>query len=211
MVDYTLKLFSHGFLCVPLSLKGRHLDIETMGYAPLHLQTRQNKLKELCFNSIAFQLSQHPPSPATIHGWFDGFAGNVGIIGGYQNLMVLDFDNASAYQRWQRAHPVLVASTPVAKSPNGFHVYLKTAKPTVSSSLHFGFQRAGHVKALGGYVLCPPSEAKDGSTYKWLPKQSPFELAPQTVESLQRLSLLPVSPLKATYDRLLNRGRFEPD
>jgi hypothetical protein len=211
MVDYALKLLSHGFLCVPLSRRGRHLDLETIGYAPLHLQTRQKKLKELCFNSVAFHLSQHPPPPETIKSWFNGFEGNIGIIGGYMNLMILDFDKTSAFQRWQSENHNLVSSTPVAKSPHGFHVYLKTVKPTVSSSLHFGFHRAGHVKALGGYVLSPPSELKDGYTYKWLPGQSPFEVAPQTIESLQGLSLLPVSPLKVVYDRLLNRGGFEPN
>jgi hypothetical protein len=211
MVDYALKLLSHGFLCVPLSKQGRHLDLKTIGYAPLHLQTRQKKLKELCFNSVAFHLAQHPPTPETVKSWFDGFAGNIGIIGGYRNLMILDFDKPSVYQRWQRENHELVASTPVAKSPRGFHVYLKTAGPTISSSLHFGFQRAGHVKALGGYVLSSPSELKDGCTYQWLPKQSPFEVAPRTVESLQSLSLRPVSPLKGFYDRVFKRGRFEPN
>jgi hypothetical protein len=125
--------------------------------------------------------------------------------------MILDFDHPAAYDRWRRRNVALVAATPVAKSPRGFHVYLKSAGPTVSTSLHFGFQRAGHVKALGGYVLCAPSELRNGAAYQWLPNQSPFEVAPQTVPSLQSLGLLPVSPLKAAYDRLLHRGRFEPE
>jgi len=211
MVDYALKLLACGFVCVPLSPGGRHLDLSTMGFSPLHLQTREKKLKELCFTSIAFQLSQNPPSAETVKKWFTGFDGNIGIICGYQNLMVLDFDKPAVYQAWQKKHRALIAATPVAKSPRGFHVYLKTAIPTVSSSLHFGFRRAGHVKALGGYVLSSPSRLKDGSTYQWLPAQSPFDVTPQTVESLQSLSLLPVSPLKAFHDRVLGKGQFEPD
>ncbi|HEV2694886.1 MAG TPA: bifunctional DNA primase/polymerase [Verrucomicrobiae bacterium] len=171
MVDYALKLLSHGFVCVPLSRNGRHLDLETMGYAPLHLQTRQKRLKELCFASVAFQLAQQPPSAEMVQRWFGGFEGNVGIIGGYGNLMVLDFDSASAYQSWQAENRKLIAATPVAKSPNGFHVYFKTTQPTISSSLHFGFRRVGHIKALGGYVLSPPSKFEDGNSYRWLPGQ----------------------------------------
>jgi len=210
MVDYALKLLSCGYVCVPLSRGGRHLDLATMGYAPLHLETHQKKLKELCFNSVAFQFSQQPPSAEIVRRWFTGFDGNIGIIGGYLNLMVLDFDSLSVYQKWRRANQKLVAATPVAQSPNGFHVYLKTLKPTVSSSLHFGFQRAGHIKALGGYVLGPPSRLGSGN-YQWLLGHSPFEVAPQTVESLQQISLAPVSPLKAFYDRLLKRGQFKPN
>jgi len=58
MLDYALKYLSHGFVCVPLTRNGRHLDLPALGYDPLHLQTRRNKLKELCFSSITFELSQ---------------------------------------------------------------------------------------------------------------------------------------------------------
>jgi hypothetical protein len=132
-------------------------------------------------------------------------------IGRNDSTLVLDFDNAAAYARWQRKNRKLTATTPVVQSPNGFHVYLKTKEPTISSSLHFGFRRAGHVKALGGYVLSPPSKFENGNSYRWLPGQSPFEIVPQTIGSLESLSLRPVSPLKAFYDRLLNRGGFEPN
>ncbi len=211
MVDYALKLLSHGFLCIPLSRNGKHLDLPRIGYAPLHLQTRQKRLKELCFCSVAFQLSQHPPSGEVLRNWFTGFDGNIGIVGGFGNLLVLDFDHPPVYESWQKQHRELVRATTVAKSPRGYHVFLRMATPVVTSSLHFGFRRAGHIKALGGYVLCAPSRLKDGGTYQWLPNQSPFETSPQTIDSLQSLSLSAVSPLKALHDRLLGRGGFEPD
>jgi len=108
-------------------------------------------------------------------------------------------------------NPKLAASTPVAQSPKGFHVYLRTVQPVISSSLHLGFQRAGHIKALGGYVVSPPSRLANGGIYQWLPGQSPFDLAPQTVENLRSLSVRTVSPLKEFYDRFMNRGGFEPN
>jgi len=211
MVDYALKLLAHGFLCVPLSRNGRHLDLQRIGYVPLHLQTRQKKLKELCFCSVAFQLSQQPPAAEIIRNWFTNFDGNIGIIGGYGGLLILDFDRPAIYQKWRNKYSELAATTPVAKSPHGHHVFLKTMTPIVSSSLHFGFCRAGHVKALGGYILCAPSKLSDGSTYQWLPKQSPFDVAPRMIENLQSLSLSQVSWLKAIHDHVLKRGQFEPD
>lgn len=211
MVDYVLKLFSLGFLCVPVTPGGRHLDIETIGYSPLHLQTRQKYLKELCFDSILFQLSQHPPSTETLQHWFSKIGVNIGVVGGYMNLIILDFDKPTVYQCWKKKNPHLVAATPVAKSPHGFHVYLRTAGPTISSSLHFGFSRAGHVKALGGYVLCTPSTLKEGLSYHWLPGQSPLEVIPQTVENLASIGLMPSSPLKVGFDRLMRRGKFVPN
>lgn len=211
MVDYALELLSRGFLCAPVCPGGRHLDLERMGYAPLHLQTRQKRLKELCFNSVLFHFSQHPPSTDTIRMWFDGFEGNIGIIGGYQGLVILDFDHPAVYHRWKEEHEELVSSTPVTKSPHGFHVYFKTAMPMDTSSLHFGLRRAGHVKGLGGYALCAPSTLRCGGMYNWLPNQSPFDVELQGVDPLQSLSLQPIHPLKRVHDRLLNRGFFEPN
>jgi hypothetical protein len=210
-VDYALELLSRGFLSVPVCRGGRHLDLERIGYEPLHLKTRRKYLKELCFDSIAFELSQHPPSPEMVKRWFDGFDGNIGIIGGYKDLLILDFDKPDLYHRWVAKNQALASSTPAAKSPHGFHVYLKMEEPTISTSLHLGFCRVGHVKALGGYALCAPSVLKGGLTYEWLPNQSPMDVLPQIIESFQSISLSPASKLKTWHDRLMRRGYFEPN
>jgi hypothetical protein len=41
--------------------------------------------------------------------------------------------------------------------------------------------------------------------------QSPFDLEPARVDNLAAISLLPVSPLKLAYDRLLGRGYFDDE
>jgi hypothetical protein len=207
--DYAVRLLEQGYICLPLRAGGKHLDLEAMEYDALHLQTRRKDLKELAFCSIAFQLSQKPPTGEDIERWFRGFGGNLGIVGGFSNLLILDFDNADAFRGWFGLHREIANRTPVARSPNGFHVYLRTVEPTVSSSLHFGTRRIGHVKALGGYVVGSPSVLKDGSSYSWLEHQSPFDVEPQQIDSLASLSLRPVSPLKHYYDRIRNRGFFE--
>jgi hypothetical protein len=208
-LDYALRLLDRGVVCLPLREGAKHLDLQAMGYVPLHMRTMRKDLKELAFTGIAFHLSQFPPSRDTIGRWFDGFQGNVGILGGYANLLVLDFDNAEDFGRWRRTREALVGSTPVARSPSGFHVFLKSDEPVVSSSLHFGLRRVGHAKSLGGYVVGSPSVLKNGAGYSWLPGQSPFDVEPHAVTNLAAVSLLPVSPLKHLYDRLWNRGYFE--
>ncbi|UCI07737.1 bifunctional DNA primase/polymerase [Mesorhizobium sp. B1-1-8] len=209
LTDYAVRLLERGYIGLPLRAGGKHLDLAAMGYEPLHFKTQRKDLKELAFTSIAFQLSQKPPTARDIERWFHGFSGNLGILGGYSNLMILDFDDGAAYGSWLKDHREVASGTPTARSPSGFHVYLRTREPTVSSSLHFGTRRVGHVKALGGYIVASPSMLKDGSCYSWIGGQSPFEVEPQTVENLAGLSLRPVSPFKHFYNRLLGRGFFE--
>ncbi|CDX26577.1 Bifunctional DNA primase/polymerase [Mesorhizobium sp. ORS 3324] len=207
--DYAVRLLERGYICVPLRAGGKHLDLAAMEYEPLHLRTLRKDLKELAFASITFQLAQKPPGGADIARWFRGFTGNVGIVGGFSNLMILDFDDDAGYRAWLAGHKAIANATPTAKTPSGFHVYLRTREPMVSSSLHFGLRRVGHVKALGGYVVGSPSSLSDGSSYSWVESQSPFDVEPQLVDSLGSLSLRPVSMLKQHYDRLLKRGFFE--
>jgi len=204
-----LRLRERSVLCVPLCKLGKHLDLCQMGYEPLHLRSRKKSLKELAFTGIAFHWTQCPPDAAMLRRWFTSAKSNIGILGGYADLMILDFDQGHYFQEWRQRHASLVTSTPVTKTPKGFHVYLRYREPTVSSSLHFGLRRVGHVKALGGYVVAAPSRLKDGSTYRWLPGQSLFDLEPRTIDSLHSLELSPVAPLKHYYDVFLKRGYFE--
>ncbi|WP_296739145.1 bifunctional DNA primase/polymerase [Mesorhizobium sp.] len=209
LTDYAVKLLERGYICVPLRAGGKHLDLAAMEYDPVHLRTLRKDLKELAFTATTFHLAQKPPGSGDILRWFRGFAGNIGILGGYGNLMVLDFDDKAGYRAWVEDHKEIAGRTPLARSPNGFHVYLRTREPMVSSSLHLGLRRIGHVKALGGYVVACPSALKDGSSYSWLDGQSPFDVEPQAVDDLAGMSLRPVSALKHHYDRLLKRGFFE--
>lgn len=209
-MEYAIQLLAKGYICVPLCAGSKHLDLQAMEYNPLHLQARRKDLKELAFRSIAFHLSQKPPTSDDIRRWFREFGGNVGILGGFSNLLILDFDNAADYLNWAGKHEALLRRTPIARSPKGFHVYLRTRDPMASSSLYSGMRRIGHVKALGGYVVSSPSVLKDGSSYSWLKEHSPFNVDPQPVESLASLSLRGVSPFKHYYDHMLNRGFFEP-
>ena len=208
-LDYALRMFDCGLICLPLRQQGKHLDLAAMGYEPVHLRTMRKNLKELAFTGVAFHLAQQPPDRETVARWFDGFAGNVGVLGGHANLLILDFDDPRHFERWSASRDALVQSTPVARSPSGFHVYLRSSGPIISSSLHFGLRRVGHVKALGGYAVASPSVLRAGSQYSWLPGQSPFDVSPAVIVDLASIALQHESPLKVVYDRLLGRGYFQ--
>lgn len=206
--NHALQLLKQGFVCLPLRPGGKHLDLAAMGIEPLHHHTMGKKLKEVMFSGITLAFSLKPPSPDEIAQWFGEFHGNIGILTGHNNLIVLDFDCPAAFYRWQKSQAALIERTPVARTPHGFHVYLRSAQPTVTSSLYAGLRKVGHVKALSGYVVSSPSQLQDGSIYSWLPGQSPFDCSPQNIPDLASLALHGESPLKRTYDRLLKRGYF---
>ncbi|MDA4846165.1 bifunctional DNA primase/polymerase [Hoeflea poritis] len=207
VMDNALSLFRRGYVPLPLRHGGKHLDIEAMGYAPLHFKTRRKLLKELAFTSLCFHFSQKPPTEEEVSGWFTGFTGNVGILGGFDGLLVLDFDGSSHFNQWRADHDELVANAPVARSPNGHHVYLKTGTPTVTSSMYAGMRRIGHVKSLGGYVVASPSVLAGRKAYEWI--RSPLDAAPPVVDGLRSLGIDAVSPFKRCYDSVRKRGYFE--
>lgn len=209
LTGLALRLRRRGYVCIPLRPGGKHLDLEAIGYRPVHLQRRDKRLKELAFTSVLFRFAQEPPDEKTIAGWFDADGVNIGLVGGVEGLIVLDFDKPSIFNAWRRRNRKLAAQTPICKTPSGYHVLLRRELPQVSSSLHFGFRRAGHTKSLGGYVVCPPSVLAVGGGYQWLPGHSPFDVDPQAIKHLADIGLAPVSPLKRAYDGLLGRGSFK--
>ncbi|MEM7445550.1 MAG: bifunctional DNA primase/polymerase [Pseudomonadota bacterium] len=209
LTGLAIRLSRLGYICVPLRPGGKHLDLAAMDIAPLHLEHRSKRLKELAFTSILFQLALQAPDERTIARWFSGPGTNIGLVGGFKGLVVIDFDKPALYETWRRQHEPLVGATPVCKSPSGYHVLLRCDMPVLSSSLHIGLRRAGHIKALGGYVACAPTSLTNGAAYRWLAGQSPIESEPQPVASLTDVDLHPVSPLKRAYDRALGRGSFE--
>ncbi|MEO1197822.1 MAG: bifunctional DNA primase/polymerase [Pseudomonadota bacterium] len=209
MAKLATDLCRRGYVCVPLRRGGKHLDLEALGRRPIHLSLRSKRLKELAFTSVLYQLAEEPPSEDTVAQWFSKGDSNIGLVCGVGGLIALDFDRPTMFQAWRDRHKTLVAKTPICRTPKGYHVLLTCKLPLVSSSMHYGFRRAGHIKALGGYVACDPCKLANGDAYRWLPGQSPDIIDPQTVGSLADVGLHPVSPFKRVYDDVLGRGSFK--
>lgn len=119
---------------------------------------------------------------------------NLGLVTGYGNLVVLDFDDRGAYAKWQdwailaggMAEDIALGETLVVDTARGVHVYLRLLQPTRTRPIR---EHGIDIKGIGGYVLAPPSIHPSGVLY-----QSPTPTAPiLRVDTLSEV--LPVAVL----------------
>lgn len=205
--EYLSDLYSRKLIPLPLRRNSKHLDIEAMGFQPLHFVTRRKRLKELAFDSVCYCLSQKPPSLDSIIEWFHDFKGNIGILGGYENLVVLDFDKIDFYEKWRAQHSEKLKETLTVRSPKGFHVYLRSKTPTITSSMYWNHRKVGHIKSLGGYVVAPNSSLNESALYYWHCENT-LQSNPTQINQLQDLDIYGESPIKSIYDKFMGRGYF---
>jgi len=111
------------------------------------------------------------PSEAQIKTWFAPGRrhehANLGVVCGWEGLTVLDFDDLTAYARWQTWTAtqgeflrLLARDTYKVATSRGVHVYVAVDEPVSNLRLE-GLD----VKAGGGYVLAPPSVHPNGRRY----------------------------------------------
>lgn len=208
LVETAIALLEAGFVPLPLLSGKKHIDVEATGRKAHHFRTRSKQMKNLVFASLTTSLADIPPTKEEVERWFQSGTCNIGLIGGFGNLAVLDFDDNRSYERFSAQNHALVSKSPTAQTPDGIHVYVRSTAPMISSSLYFGIKRVGHVKALGGYVVCPPSVLSAGGSYSWVQGQSVFDCLPPLVSDLETLGLSSVSLVKRLYDDALGRGGF---
>ncbi len=108
------------------------------------------------------------PTDTELSKWFSGPFHNLGVVVGWRNLVVIDFDNDTEYARWQlwiAKRPIYrwIRQTLQVKTARGVHVYVTTSQPAQNAKLP-GID----VKAQGGYVLSPPSIHPSGIEYSVL-------------------------------------------
>jgi Bifunctional DNA primase/polymerase, N-terminal len=208
VVEMAVALLESGFVPVPLLPGKKHIDVEATGRKAHHFRTRSKQMKNLVFASLTTSLADFPPTKEEVGRWFQSGVCNIGLIGGFGNLAVLDFDDTRSYERFSAQNRTLASVSPTARTPDGFHVYVRSKDPMISSSLYCGMKRVGHVKALGGYVVCPPSVLSAGGRYSWAQGKSAFDCQPPLIPDLDSLGLSSVSLVKRLYDDALGRGGF---
>lgn len=100
------------------------------------------------------RLKSELPTASTLQTWFGAERQNLGVITGWQGLVVIDFDNLATYQCWRQWLRLMGKrlSTYEVMTGRGVHVYIFTDQPTHAT--HVGDI---DIKASGGYVLAPPS------------------------------------------------------
>lgn len=89
--------------------------------------------------------------------WFPCTLRNIGLVTGWNNLVVIDWDDWIAYEIWQS---MMNIQTYMVKTRRGMHVYLKVKQPV--TNFH---SELLDIKA-NGYVLIPPSIHPNGFAYQ---------------------------------------------
>lgn len=107
------------------------------------------------------------PTDTELAAWFPGQQGNIGLVVGWRNLVVIDFDNIGEYLRWRvwatrmgGMTSRIMQMTYQVRTARGMHVYLRTSEREINRKLP-GID----IKAQGGYVLIPPSIHPTGVPY----------------------------------------------
>lgn len=77
-------------------------------------------------------------------------------------VVVRDFDDMPAYERWATEHPDLAATLPTVQTARGCHIYFKSDHDCIKKIGDTGELRGA------GYVLLPPSRHPSGTVYEWL-------------------------------------------
>lgn len=113
------------------------------------------------------RLKSELPGEDVLRLWFSGPRRNLGIVTGWQGLVVLDFDDRASYAAWlawarHAGDPAQIVAecTHRVFSARGVHVYVgveEVVTPFTVGNID--------VKAAGGYVLAPPSIHPSGARY----------------------------------------------
>lgn len=116
------------------------------------------------------------PTHTELLKWFSGPLHNIGVVVGWNNLVVVDFDSDTEYARWQlwiarRSIYRWIKQTLQVKTARGVHVYVTTAQSAQNAKLP-GID----IKAVGGYVLAPPSVHPSGVEYSVLSGTLPVRI-----------------------------------
>lgn len=108
------------------------------------------------------------PSDTEYQRWFSSRLRNIGVVVGWNNLVVIDFDRQAVYNKWllwaarKGGWAGIVASqTYQVRTSRGVHVYVFTRERELNRKLE-GID----IKAQSGYVLAPPSVHPSGAKYE---------------------------------------------
>ena len=120
------------------------------------------------------------PSEDDLRQWFgNGAVRGIGVVCGAVsgNLAVLDFDSEDAFTAFgdlvvEHGLQELVSRLPCAKTPGGYHYYLRTPEPLATQVLarNEKGELLVEVRGEGAYAIVPPSPAEVH------PDRKPYEL-----------------------------------
>lgn len=121
---------------------------------------------------------EHDPERIT-RLWEQTPNANIGIVAGTSNLLILDFDSNEARERFKEIADAdtlqLLRNNPIVKTGRGWHIYLDDPTGGYSPSVGTNGDIGIDIRAGVSYVVAPPSNHANGSSYTWIrtPKDLP--------------------------------------
>ncbi len=159
MLEAAKSWIANGFSVIPLSWRSKRPAFDAL---------KASDCVDADGRPIWEMFKERQASEWELRTWFGGPRRNLGVVTGWNGLVVIDFDSLDAYQAWQSWAKIaggraaeIAASTYRVASARGMHVYLLVEGPVTSYRIG-----AIDVKAQWGYVLVPPSVHPSGYVYQ---------------------------------------------
>ena len=198
-INYAKRFLENGISVIPLRHRGKEPESAMMG------GTWERYKTEL-------------PTEYQVACWLASGWQNYGVVAGWDNLAMIDFDNADAFQLWQTYYEqqlvrIYELKTPpfIVKSARGAHVYIRLYGTEANQ------KRQGVDVKVHGYVVGPESIHPSGAVYTaqgddfnfpqvfhldtWLPAELFPHVAPSaSVGHLEALQMTFDKPSQGVYD-----------
>ncbi len=139
---------------------------------------------------------ERKPTLEEVSSWLRGGVEGIAVVCGSvsDNLVVMDFDDCSVYEKAFSKHRELERSTFVVKTSRGIHVYVKSAVPPGPTEKYDNLKF--EYRAERSYVVAPPSIHPAGVQYKLIGVFNVLTVADAKEEKEAILKRLGYKPLE---------------
>ncbi len=153
------------------------------------------------------------PTQDEIGRWFVTRLHNIAVVAGWQNLVIVDFDNWARYEEWlnwimRQQYEIVkfAATTRIVKSARGAHVYALTRESAVNMKLE-----EVDILAQRKYALIPPSIHPSGSNYEFIRQTDPVRI--KQIEDILPPKWLQTAQIEkaAEFSRILSENSAKAD
>lgn len=185
ILDYANEFRKTGIATIPIQYKDKRPDFNLLP-------------KNEDGNSSWERYKTELPSYDDLSNWFLRGQHNYGVVTGWSNLVVLDFDLHTEYVAWGlwgKHYPIanyVFNSAFQVKTGRGVHVYIRTINPERNRNL-----RNIDIKANSGYVLGVGSIHPSGAMYEQIRKIWNFPVVQALSDVLPANLLLSDNTVKA--------------
>jgi len=171
------------------------------GFATIPIRWRDKRPDSRLLPEFSWEFyKDHLPTTQELTRWFPGKLHNLGLIMGWKNLVVVDFDNMDAYRIWRQFENI---QTYEVKTARGMHVYFN-----ILERLNNSHSELLDIKAHG-YVLIPPSIHPSGYEYQI---QSAAPVAKITrLEDVLPAEFIPAPPAPTEFKPVIANSVAMPD